>query len=106
SGNLATLAVAHWNPVPIKLFGVSRAPASPPRGRMASGDISPLRECPTPPAGPFISVPVVPGTSGFVYIRAPFGNLTSWDVSSVGSERMLHTHEVTGSNPVRPTPGA
>ena len=25
------------------------------------------------------------------------------DVSSVGSERMLHTHEVTGSNPVRPT---
>ena len=26
-----------------------------------------------------------------------------WDVSSVGSERMLHTHEVTGSNPVHPT---
>ena len=24
-------------------------------------------------------------------------------VSSVGSERMLHTHEVTGSNPVQPT---
>lgn len=25
------------------------------------------------------------------------------DVSSVGSERLLHTQEVTGSNPVRPT---
>ncbi len=25
------------------------------------------------------------------------------DVSSAGLERMLHTHEVTGSNPVRPT---
>ena len=30
-------------------------------------------------------------------------DLISWDVSSAGSERMLHTHEVTGSNPVRPT---
>ena len=29
--------------------------------------------------------------------------LPSWDVSSVGSERLLHTQEVTGSNPVRPT---
>ncbi len=27
----------------------------------------------------------------------------SRDVSSVGSERMLHTHEVNGSNPLRPT---
>jgi hypothetical protein len=27
----------------------------------------------------------------------------SGDVSSVGSERMLHTHEVAGSNPARPT---
>ena len=26
-----------------------------------------------------------------------------WDVSSVGSERMLDRHEVTGSIPVRPT---
>jgi hypothetical protein len=25
------------------------------------------------------------------------------DVSSAGSERMLHTHEVVGSNPSRPT---
>ena len=28
---------------------------------------------------------------------------SSWDLSSAGSERMLHTHEVTGSNPVGPT---
>ena len=33
-----------------------------------------------------------------LYIRIIIG-----DVSSVGSERMLHTHEVAGSNPARPT---
>ena len=35
--------------------------------------------------------------------EARFGTLTFWDLSSAGSERMLHTHEVTGSNPVGPT---
>jgi hypothetical protein len=33
-----------------------------------------------------------------LYLRIIIG-----DVSSVGSERMLHTHEVAGSNPARPT---
>ncbi len=35
---------------------------------------------------------------GSFYFRAP-----QRDLSSAGSERMLHTHEVTGSNPVGPT---
>ena len=34
----------------------------------------------------------------YFIIFAPFR-----DVSSVGLERLLHTQEVTGSNPVRPT---
>ena len=37
--------------------------------------------------------------TGFSY----FWHIEIRDVSSVGSERMLHTHEVGGSNPPRPT---
>ena len=29
--------------------------------------------------------------------------LTAWALSSAGSERLLHTQEVTGSSPVEPT---
>lgn len=35
---------------------------------------------------------------GIYYLCTPIR-----DVSSVGSERMIHIHEVTGSNPVHPT---